>query len=221
MKKSVKRTTITPSKPKPRRLQVGSSYPPRHVQQPIRSWMVRTTVSSGGGILNQFSGNQLARILGIVATSATTSSFFTTQFRLNKVEMWSVPTVTGVPVTIEAKWADSPLAASIGIANPPQSVEDTSESSDRPAHVMLKPKRGTLGDNWFGVATTTVLLLLSAPADTIIDFHYSFIIDDVGTTVAGPTLVAATTGVIYHSIVTGTAGTGSLTITAVEPLNSI
>jgi len=49
------------------------------------------------------------------------------------------------------------------------------------------------------------------------DIYFEFILDDVGSTSAGPTLAGATAGNIYHKIVT----TGAATWTAVAPLNSI
>jgi hypothetical protein len=52
---------------------------------------------------------------------------------------------------------------------------------------------------------------------SIIDFHFSFIIDDIGT---APTFTvsAAAVGAHYHKIVTGSAG---LVYTPVAPLNGI
>jgi hypothetical protein len=49
------------------------------------------------------------------------------------------------------------------------------------------------------------------------DIYFNFIIDDIGATSAGPALVAATAGLIYHK----TFVTGAATWTAVSPLNAI
>jgi len=55
------------------------------------------------------------------------------------------------------------------------------------------------------------------PVGTIVDFEFLWIMDDIGVTTAGPTLIAATAGIIYHK--TFVAGAG--TLTAVGALNAI
>jgi hypothetical protein len=198
----------------------GMSFPPPYKQQTIRHWKIRCIVT-GGQVLQAFTGQQLASLLGIFATGATTSFQFATQFRLAKVEMWDIPNAIGNTVTLGLKWADNPLAASIGIANPPVSVSDSSDSLDRYAHVVLRPQKDSYSNNWFASNTLQNLLLISTGANSgtcLADFDFEFVIDDIGSLNAGPTLAAATAGTFYHKIITSSGG---LTLTPVNTLNSI
>jgi hypothetical protein len=115
------------------------------------------------------------------------------------------------------KYADDP--ASNTQSGPPKTVSDTSISFDRPAYVCLEPPKDntSIFSQWFDSSLTTTVVAWVLPAGTTIDFYFNFIIDDIGATSAGPTLIAATAGVIYHKAFV----TGAATITAVSPLNSI
>jgi hypothetical protein len=165
---------------------------------------------------------QVAQMCGFTAVSATVAVYWMSQFRLNKVEAWATPPAVADSVSIALKWADSPLAASIGIAGPPVVVEDSSVSTSVPAHIVLKPPRNSLFQNWFGPNASPQMLLFTQQSTagnvtSIIDFHFSFIIDDIGTAPTF-TVAAASVGAHYHKIVTGSAG---LVYTPVAPLNGI
>jgi hypothetical protein len=198
----------------------GFAFPPPYKQQTIRHWKVRCIVT-GGQVLQAFTCQQLASLLGVFATGATTSFQFATQFRLAKVEMWDIPNAIGNTVTLGLKWADNPLAASVGIANPPVAVSDSSDSLDRYAHVVLRPQQNSYANNWFSSSCTQNLLLISTGGNSgtcIADFDFEFVIDDIGTLNPGPTLAAASAGTFYHKIATSSGG---LSLTAVNTLNSI
>jgi len=184
--------------------------------------MVRCTTSAANATLDGISMTQLGTLLGVHATTATLAFFITSQFKLTKVRMWCTPNAIGNTIQIGLKWADSPLAASVGIANPPVVVEDVSNSIEKPAYVCLSPKRGTLSDNWFGTGATATLLYVSQSSSagnptSVIDFFFDWILDDIGSTGNIP-IVAGTAGVFYHKIITGTLG---LVYTPIPPLNSI
>jgi len=48
---------------------------------------------------------------------------------------------------------------------------------------------------------------VAVPVNSIVDIHYQFILDDIGMTTAGPALIGATAGNIYHHPITAGAGT--------------
>jgi len=191
--------------------------------QPVHKIRVRYVVSGGpiaAGVIDFLTITQVAQMCGITSLTAITSTFLFNSFRLRKVEMWQ-STVAGSLVTIAAKWADTPTAASVGIANPPQVVEDSSSEPDRPAHIVLKPQKGTWNENFFSAIGTPSYLGVTtsvAAGTATLDLHFSYVFDDLGPTPTGPALVGATIGTNYHKIVTGSAG---LTYTPIAPLNTI
>lgn len=161
--------------------------------------------------------NTLAGIIGVIATSATTSVFLCDQFRLRRVCMWGPVATAGVPVTCMIKYVDDP--ASNTQSGAPKTVSDTSISFDRPAYVCLEPPKDntSIFSQWMDSSLTTTVLTVWCPNGTTIDFDFNFIIDDVGQTSIGPALAAATTGVIYHK----TFALGGATVTVANGLNGI
>jgi len=220
----MKSTRKNQRKKRPKKQRVPNHMtPPTFKAQPIQRKMVRVNVGGGplgSGQTDFLTPQQLAGILGITALTATTSTFIGNQFRLVKAEMWGT-TAVGATCTIGLKWSDNPLAASIGIANPPVGVEDTSISPDVAAHVVLRPPKNSYADNWFGVNATPLLLGVFtnvAAATGTLDLHFEYIYDDIGLIAAGPTIVGGIAGTNYHKSATGSA---ALTYTVVPPLNSI
>jgi hypothetical protein len=207
--------------PRPVRVEAISRIP-SYVQQIIRKICVRYTTSNVDATLDALTITQLAQCCGFTALIATTASYWMSQFRLDKVEAWATPPAVADVVSISLKWADSPLAASIGIAGPPGVVEDSSASTSIPAHVVLRPLRNSLFENWFGPNATPQMILFTQQStagncNSVIDFHFSFVIDDIGTA-PSLTIAGASPGAHYHKIVTGSTG---LVYTPVPPLNGI
>jgi hypothetical protein len=191
--------------------------PPTFSAQVIRKMLVRAQTVTANFNLAPVTATQLAGMLAVYALTATTSGFLTSQYRLDRVRVWSWPPAAGSLTAVQLKWADSPLAASVGIANPPIAAEGTSASLDTPAYAELVPIRGSLADNWFGPAATSQMLYITCALNSTIDFEFSFVVDDIGTPPAGPAIVGAAPGTIYHKSIT----TGGGSITAINPLNSI
>jgi hypothetical protein len=224
----MKRRTNRPKNPRPRKRQrtMAIMSPdvkvPSYSQQQIRKIRVRYTTSNADGTGDVLTVTQLASMLGFTAISATVGYYWMSQFRLDKVEAWATPPAVADVVSIALKWADSPLAASIGIAGPPVVVQDSSSSTSIPAHIVLKPPRNSLFENWFGPNATPQMLVFTQQStagncNAIIDFYFSFILDDIGTAPSF-TIVGAQFGVHYHKIVTGTTG---IVYTPAPPLNGI
>jgi len=180
--------------------------PPTYVLQENRSWVLRITNGATATLGTTATIAQLAAMLGVIATSATTSSLICDQFRIRRICMWSPVATAGVPVTNELKWVDDP--ASTVTSGPPRTVSDTSISFDRPAYVCLQPPKdnSSVFSQWLDSSLATPWIQWVAPAGSIVDIHYNWILDDIGNTTAGPTLAGATAGSIYHkSFSTGLA----------------
>jgi hypothetical protein len=195
---------------------------PAYKLQPIRKMVVRVTTSNADALLDSLTIAQIAKLVGFHCVVTNTTAFYlASQFRLDMVEMWATPPATADTVTVGLKWADSPLAASVGIANPPVTIEDSSGTPNVYAHVVLRPQKNSLAENWFGSAATSALLLVNLEstagnATATLDFHFSWILDDIGSTPSF-TVTAATAGVVYHGIITGSTG---LVYTPIPPLNA-
>jgi len=213
--KKQKRSTKRVNK-QPNRLPL-TRVPPRYNQQIVRKWTVRC-IATTAAVGNQFTVTQIASLMGVFSATTTTSFFPCNQFRLDRLRAWAWTATAGTPASLSAKWIDNPLATTVGISDIPHPVEDVSASTDIPAFIDLKPPRNSFADNWLAVTATPNLLFLTLPANAILDFFFSFLIDDIGTLSSGPALVAASAGTWYHKIITGSAGT---VLTAVAPLNSI
>jgi hypothetical protein len=184
--------------------------------QENRSWMIRCQ-SSAAVAASTITATQLAGMLGVIAVTTTTSSFLCDQFRLRRICIWGAVATAGTQVTCTLKYADDP--ASNTQSGAPRTQSDSSVSFDRPAYVCLEPPKDntSIFSQWSDSSLTTAWVVLTCPAGAIIDFHFNWILDDIGATTAGPTLIGAVPGQVYHkSFVLGAS-----TIGAVSPLNAI
>jgi len=188
------------------------SIPPSYKAQQVRNWRVRCDVTANAATQSLTAAN-LGALLGITATSATTSVYISDSFRLKRVTMWSWSGTQGTTVDIMLKFPDSGNGA--GQAGPPCVIMDSSASMDKPAYVTLRPPKDSAQNLWYDCATTntTVMLIYLSPQLAIMDLEFEFIIDDLGAAVAGPTIAGATLGNIYHR--------STATLLAVTPLNRI
>lgn len=182
--------------------------PPQYKQQPIYKKIVRCDVAANATSQTVTAG-QLGGMLGVIATSATTSVYLSQNFRLTKVEMWSWTATIGTTVDIEIKYTDTATAG--GQGGPPQTMGDSSASVDRPAYVCFRPKKSSVYGEWQNVASANSFLSYYSPQLAIMDLHYEFFVDDIGTLAAGPALTGATLGNVYHHSIA--------TLTAVGPIN--
>jgi len=191
--------------------------PPRYSQQPIHGWKVRTVLTGAALASQTFTCANLAQIMAVIATSATTSLYFNDQFRLKRTCVWGPVANPGTAVSVMLKYADDP--ANTATSGAPKTEGDSSVSFDRPAYACLEPPKNatSLFNNWLDSNQNIAVLVISAPVGAVIDFDFQFFVDDLGIPAAGPVLVAATAGAIYHKIQTF----GGSTLTAVTPLNSI
>jgi len=210
-KKSKGRNLFHPS-PRPYNL-----APPTYVAQPVRSMKIRASVTGAALSSATLQYNDLAGFLGVIATSATTSVFICDQFKLVRICAWVPVSTAGTAVSVMLKYVDDP--ASNTQSGPPRTVQDSSISYDRPAYACLEPPtdNSSIYSQWFDSSLTTGAVVINCNAGAVLDFWFQWILDDIGAPSAGPTLVGATAGIIYHHTITK----GGATIVAVPPLNAL
>jgi len=184
--------------------------PPTYQQQPIRRWTVRCDVAANAAS-QVITTAGLGGLLGVFATSAVASVYLCNSFRIRKIDMWSYTATIGTTVDINIKLSDTATAG--GVGGPPQSIGDSSASIDKPAFVSLTPNNSSVYREWQNSAAANSFFSYYSPQQAIMDIHYEWWLDDLGATVAGPVLVGATLGNIYHKAIA--------TLTVVQPLNGI
>jgi len=177
-----------------RPMMIRPSHPPPLEVQIVRNLKVRTTATAA--VSSQFSWNQLAGLLGIVASSATTSLFLSNCFRLKRITVWGPVATAGTSVSVQLTIAE----AAQDFVSPPKTIFDDSISFDHPAFINVKSPSGSLMDKWHACGATDNAFFLACPTGSTVDFVFQWVLADaLGIPPpAGPILVAATPGQIYH-----------------------
>lgn len=187
---------------------------PRHITQVTRDWTLRF-LAVNGHVNAAFLITELAQMMGVIALTAVTSVFFSNCFRLKKIKMWSLTNAIGTPTTISLAWPNQPVAGSNFISGPPKTQSDTSSSVDRYAYIESKPpsRDSPYYGKWWDSLGSSTAVILTYPAGTVLEFSFQWFIDDFGVLAAGPAIIAATPGEVYHVILHD--------LDVEQPLNSI
>jgi len=173
---------------------------PKRILQESRGWTQRF-VATGNVVSQTFTVMDLAGLMGIIATAATTSVFFCNVFRIKSIKIWAIGAPT-VPVTVSAAFVNLVVAGSAFLGGPPKLVEDTSASADRYAYVELRPPRNSnFFSSWINTSTGSNYCALTYPTGAIIDIAFQFYIDNLGTLNGGPTIAAGVAGTVYSKTV--------------------
>jgi hypothetical protein len=173
-----------------------STHPPPYIAQSIRKLHLRA-ISSGAVTQGQFLYSELGALLGVIATSTVASVFWSSVFRITRIRLWGPVATAGTPVSCVITWNET----SADFESPPITKSDTSVSFDYPAFIDAIPPRGSLASKWHGSAQTDTCFGLSYPSGTTVDFDFEFVLSDLNAPLAGPTLIAATLGTLYHKTV--------------------
>jgi hypothetical protein len=192
--------------------------PPHFTQQENRSIRLRFVCGAAGTFGSVVALNQLAAALGVIATAATTSVFLCDQFRIRRICMWAPVVTAGTTAFCSLKYVDDPTATVT--SGPPKSQADTSISFDRPAYVCLTPPKdnSSVFSQWLDSSLTTSWIFLSCSPSTVMDIWFNFVLDDMGVTSAGPTIVGGVAGTIYHKGFTTGAATWALAFQDQNPI---
>jgi hypothetical protein len=185
--------------------------------QPILRRKLQFQVATANIINNVVTAALLGKALvGFMALTATTTGFFSNQFRVRKISLWSPPPVQGSITQNSLKFAD--LNSVTGIVGPSMFQGDSSMEPDRPARCFISPPQGTPYAQFFSVTGTANFFVLTCPIGSIIEFDYDHYLDNSGTINAGPTIAGGTAGVIYNASITLSGGAVLAPITSVNTI---
>ncbi len=170
-------------------------HPPSFPIQSVRQWKIRYVTTMAG--TRDLTIQDFSDIIGVMALTATTSSYIASSFRIRRITMWGPVATAGTPVSVAIDWNSTG-----SFASPGSSSSDTSVSFDHPAFARASPPKSSAPDFWH-VCTNNALPLvtLTYPSGTTVDFEVDFVINDQGTVVNGQVVTGATPGQIYHLIV--------------------
>jgi len=195
-----------PQRPRSSRVETISKSPTLVRMQAVVTRKIQYLCQTANSTNQQVTVNQLAQMLpGFMAITTVLGGFLTNQFRVRKISLWSPPPAIGSNTANSLKYADT-FNATAGIAAPSQMEGDFSMEPDRPAKCSLTPEPGSVYDWYQNTGSGNNFFVFTAPIGSIFEFTYQHYIDDSGSITTGPTIVAATPGVIYHKIITLSQG---------------
>lgn len=185
------------------------THPPNYTSQAVRTFRIRanaTAAVNGYQVLM----TDLSGILGVIARTTTTSFYLSALARLRRVTFWAPVATAGVPVFVTLTWTNN----SEDFETPPITKSDNSISFDWPAFLDMRPPKGSLNSKWHASSLTDAMFIVSCPAGTTMDLELDWVLCD-GTDVApiaGPALVAATPGTVYHHPFSNFTPVGNLNV---------
>jgi hypothetical protein len=163
--------------------------------QETRHMRVRFAATAGTASAT-FTVQQLVRMCGIIAVTATTTYVLSTLVKINRIRVWSPVATAGVPVTAAVQWPNN--SSTEQIAGPPVVQSDSASGLSQYAHVDVKPPKGSWCDKWHQANDTTTWVFITYATGGFVDIDFKWFLDDLGATIAGPTVAGATVGAIYH-----------------------
>lgn len=137
--------------------------------QVTHKYRFATDTSNSATITNQ---NLLTAAGCMVTTNNTTATSMWMSVKIISVEVWSIPSTATSSCSVEWK-GDSSLA---GLEQ--QEVSDTSLSPQIPAHIIARPRRGTLSSMWHQGGFSQNLFTVSVDNLGIVDVTLQLILRD-------------------------------------------
>lgn len=180
------------------------TQPPSFTMQNRRKLIFRFSATTQ---LNaqSFAWTDLSSLLGVFAITASTSAYIYAVLRLSKIRMWSdVIAVSSPPAntTVSIELPNLPGGSGI-LTGPPLVATGSSGSTAFPARVGIETGVDNYYGQWHNTTDANLAFNLTCPQYTTVDLICEGVIDDLGGLHAGPALVSATPGNIYHKIVNG------------------
>lgn len=169
----------------------GTAVPPQLTIPVVVGKVFRfqsTSASTGSAI-------KVSDISDLLCMAATTTSAYAlaSAIRVTKVEMWGPMASTLVPVTISCDFSGQ-SAGSVG----PSSLKSDTSVGFRAAHLVAKPPKDSQASLWQPNNSAATLFTMVYPSGTIVDLHYSFVIQETASVQAVTAAVAgATVGQVY------------------------
>jgi len=193
--------------------------PPSFRIQPVLKRVLQVQITTANCLNQVVTVTQLGKLLvSFMALTATTSAFMANQFRVRKISMWSPPPNIGSLTMVSLKYSDTNTVT--GQTGPNEFFGDSSMEPDRPAYCWISPPKGTPFDYFYTVTGAPNYFVLTAPIGSVLEFVYEQYLDNSGTVTAGPTLIAASAGVIYNASVTLSGGAQLVPHTSVNTISA-
>lgn len=177
---------------------------PQIVLQKTRRLLLRFSATNSMNA-QSFAWTDLSGLLGVFAITATTSAYIYVTLRLQRIRIWSdVLAVSSPPAntTVSIELPNLPGGSGI-LTGPPFVVTGSSGSTAFPAKCGLETGVDNYYGTWHNTTDTNLAFVLTCPQYSTVDLLCEGVIDDLGGLHAGPVLVGATPGNIYHKIVNG------------------
>ncbi len=108
-----------------------------------------------------------------MCTAAAAARRIMSGIRLRRIELWGAPVQSSTPTGNTVAIRDvsiSPLGGSTGY------VMDTHLGADRPAHVVWKPKPGSMAYSWLDATSTSLLLEITCTAGSVLDVEFDAVL---------------------------------------------
>jgi hypothetical protein len=194
----------------PRVVKMEMTHPPAIRPQITHTQRLRFVTNANIQQTNISFQNLLDAML--VATSATVAFDIFDAVKVKSVEMWSLFTNDGTPVTVNVSFPGGVT----GGAGDAKEHADTSVGIS-PAHLHVRPDRTCAAAMWQG-SSTFVAFQLTCPSQTVIDVEVSFRNTIVAPVSSQNAIAGATTGQFYYRGLDGIAvATTKFTPQALNP----
>lgn len=136
----------------------------------------------------------------VVATSTTTSALLFNAVKLLGLELWAEPPALGAAAqTAYIEWQGTSTTTATDFF--PSQMHSAQTMGIEPAHLKLKPPRGSLASFWlsaFLTNRTDKLFNYVLPVGTVIEFDLLCVLQDANDgAISGPSTSGASTGKIY------------------------
>lgn len=147
----------------------------------------RSTDGAATGITQ----NDLRGIAGAVCTVANSAvSLIAISTKVHEIRIWSPPASQGAVSTNAIQWNNVDFTAG-------PEVSDTTMSTAIPARIRARPPKGSAASFLLGSGTDNILVI-TAPAGSIIDVHCTHVLYDAQVAGTALTVAAGTLGALYY-----------------------
>lgn len=147
----------------------------------------------------KISNNDILAALGSMCTTGGISGYCLAQsYQLKQIEIWSPIASQGTSATCSIEWTANSSAANF---NSSLQTSDTSINPLSPAHVRVRPPKGSVASFWQEPSASAInLMSITAPAASIIDLTVKYVLldDNANRVLTTYTSGVATLGFAYY-----------------------
>ena len=173
----------------------SSRSPPVWKSEPILTKTTRLHATSALSAVAISPENTISWTVGLIAVTSTTSAHLARSMRLKKIKVYFNATAVGTYTEAIVDWASD---GNLDIYSPNSSVEKATMSSADMCVLVARPPPGSYASMWLQSDVNTAMYTLTVPSGSIIDITVEYVVNDSDAVLAGPAIVGATVGTIYH-----------------------